>query len=126
MLIKLLYTTIKSPFCGTFVKLEDNVAYDLALKLICDQAELETIGTGEDIRNVLSTRKRNQFDKLLDCYYSPESQQNIVGTAYGFLNGVTFYTSHLMYKDQEDSIDGHLFGGALNLQQKTIDLLNTI
>lgn len=110
----------------TKVKLADDVAYDLALKLICDQAELESLGTGEDIKEVLSTRKKNQFDKILDSYYSPQSQQNIVGTAYGFLNGITYYTSHVMYKDKEDSIDGHLFGGALNLQQKTINLLSTI
>lgn len=105
------------------IQLKDNQVSDLALKLICDYAELDSIGTGADISEVLSTRKFNTYNKILNSYHNPNSQQSILGTGYGFLNGVTYFTSHEMYKDKEDSINGHLFGGALDLQQKAVDLI---
>lgn len=105
------------------IKLKDNQVTDLALKLICEYAELDRIATGEDINEVLSTRKFNTYNKILSSYHNPSSQQSILGTGYGFLNGVTYYSTHEMYKNQEDSINGHLFGGALDLQQKAVDLI---
>lgn len=108
------------------VKLSDDQTKQLVLDLLCERAELDILGTGADVRSVLSARKFNTMTRILDSYHTPETQQPILGTAYGFLNGVTYYTSHVKDSEQEDKAYNHLFGGSRELQTKAVQLVSTL
>lgn len=76
--------------------------------------------------DVLSTRKQNQIQELLDCVYSPASQNTVetMGTAYGLLNGITFYTSNVKeFETDSDKMYSLLNGDVQMLQQRTMNLL---
>ncbi|GAB3975610.1 hypothetical protein GCM10028806_33550 [Spirosoma terrae] len=109
------------------IKLKDDQTKQLALQLICDQAELNILGTGADVQNVLSARKFNTYNRILESCFGPASQQDILGTAYGFMNGVTYYTSHVKDKESQDAtIYNHLFGTSRELQSKAVQLVTSL
>ena len=99
----------------------------LALQLLCDEEEYNRLATGEDMAAVLKARKMNSYRKLLDCIFDDPTQQNIQGTAYGFINGVTNYTTHMRdTNDGEKSVYNHLFGSSQDLQQRAVNLISVL
>lgn len=75
-------------------KVSDRNAGQMITKFFTTKKEYASLSSGEDARDVLSTRKRNIIDKAYDFYHTGIGQQQALGTAWGVYNGLTGYLSH--------------------------------
>ena len=65
------------------------------------------------------------FVEVLNSYFTGIGQDKIVGTAWGVLNGVTHYTSHIKtYKDADSKFENLILEGTSSkVVDKAFDLL---
>jgi len=71
-----------------------------------------------------STRIKNIEDAVLECYHGGVGQNGIVGTAWGALNGITFYLSHEKnYRNAETKFDNVLGSSNAAITKRATDLL---
>lgn len=107
--------------------LEMNEAVNkLSLKKVSDAQVKELLANLFPIKNEENaTRTENIRKEVLDNYYTGVGQEKILGTAWGFLNGITHYTSHVKsYKDADTKFENLILDGqSSKLVDKTFDLL---
>ena len=70
-----------------------------------------------------STRIKNIREAVLECYFTGVGQQNIIGSAWGAYNAITFYTSHKDYKDSTAKFDAIINGSAQKIGEKALNML---
>jgi hypothetical protein len=64
---------------------------------------------------------------MFEAYMTGIGQQGIIGTGYGLLQGVTYYTSHVRtFRDSDDKLDYLLEGKGLDLVTQAKDLILAI
>jgi phage/plasmid-like protein (TIGR03299 family) len=97
----------------------------LALKKITDAKAKQLIENLFYSEKNDSTRIKNIRESVLESYYSGIGQEKVVGTAFGLLNGITHYTSHVKeYKDADTKFENLLMDGAsAKITDKAFELL---
>lgn len=72
-----------------------------------------------------TTRTENIRNEVLNSYYTGIGQEKIVGSAWGVLNGLTHYTSHIKgYKDADTKFENLILdGGSSKLIDKAVNML---
>lgn len=85
----------------------------LSLKKVSDAQVKQLIEGLFPSESESTTRIENIRQEVLNSYYAGVGQEGIVGTAWGVLNGVTYYTSHVKnYKDSDTKFNNLLLDGA--------------
>lgn len=91
---------------------------DLALKMLASELNLQydvfTMGL-KDLEDI-STRKKNQFEKLVDCYEIEQSDLN--ETVYTGYNAITRYSTHILNQPFNGiglKMSNNIFNNCLNL-----------
>jgi len=83
-------------------------------------AELFPVAEGKE----LSTKTSNLRDGMFEAYQTGTGQERILGTGYGLIQGVTYYTSHEKdYKDDSVKLTSLLEGQATKLVTQAKDLI---
>lgn len=96
----------------------------LSKKYVSDDAVKELIRTLFNDQERDSTRIKNIEDAVLECYFTGVGQKNIVGTAWGAINGITFYLDHVKsYRNEVTKFENILGGNSTNIATKAIELL---
>lgn len=91
----------------------------LSLKKVSDEQVKNLVADLFPSNSENTTRIDNIRQDVLGAYYSGVGQEGIVGTAWGVLNGVTQYTSHIKtYKDADTKFENLIMDGA---STKTVD-----
>jgi len=71
-----------------------------------------------------STRIINIREAALEAYFTGVGQEKIIGTAYGFLNGLTYYFDHVKsYKNSEAKFQNIIEGTSQKTVEKALNLL---
>ena len=107
------------------VMVSNQTSKELALQLICDYAELDSIAKNEPLSVVLSTRKYNIYNSLINSINNGVGQKELGDNAYKFLNGITYYTSQVKGKQEERQYDT-FFGSSLDMQNKALNLVSNL
>jgi phage/plasmid-like protein (TIGR03299 family) len=80
---------------------ETQVKKSLA-NIVLSKEELKMIADGNKFSNVVSTRKTNMLTDMMKSYNEGIGQDNILGTAWGVVNGLTnYYQNVKTYNDSE-------------------------
>jgi phage/plasmid-like protein (TIGR03299 family) len=96
----------------------------LSKKYVSDDAVKELIRTLFNDQERDSTRIKNIEDAVLECYFTGVGQKGIVGTAWGALNGVTFYLDHVKnYRNEATKFENILGGSSTAIATKATELL---
>jgi len=96
----------------------------LSKKYVSDNNVKELIRTLFNEQERDSTRIKNIEDAVLECYFAGVGQEKIVGTAWGAINGITFYLDHVKsYRNQASKFDNILGGPSANIATKATELL---
>jgi phage/plasmid-like protein (TIGR03299 family) len=97
----------------------------LSLKKVSDAQVKKLIEDLLPSKAEVATRIENIRAEVLNSYYTGIGQEKIVGTAWGVLNGVTHYTSHVKnYKDADTKFDNLVLEGAsYKLVNEAMDML---
>ena len=76
---------------------------------------INEVGYEDD--KVVSKKTKNKVDKLLDCIAKETSEKG--DTGWGLLNGVTYYTNHVLQNKERDphGIEKLLFSNANKMNQ---------
>lgn len=100
-------------------------------RIVTNDVKLELIYklTGVDLLNKdraseHSTRKINQVESLVNAITTEIADKG--NTLWGLFNGVTRYTTHDMYKDQEKSLKGSLTGIGNRYNTKAYEMLSDL
>lgn len=103
----------------------NEVVNRLALKKMSDSQVKHFIETLFPINSENETRTLNIRGDVLKSYYTGTGQEKILGNAFGLLNGITYYTSHVKsYKDSDTKFENLLLdGGSTKLVNKAVELL---
>lgn len=76
-------------------RISDKTHMNLLIDLFVTDAQKKVdLQKGANLADVLSTRTVNKIGKYRDAYFNGIGQKGIIGTAYGYYNGVTLMTSH--------------------------------
>ena len=71
-----------------------------------------------------STRIKNIRDAVLESYHTGVGQEKIVGSAYGFMNGLTYYFDHVKsYKNSEAKFENIMDGTSQKTAEKALNML---
>jgi phage/plasmid-like protein (TIGR03299 family) len=71
-----------------------------------------------------STRIKNIEDAVLECYFAGVGQEKIVGTAWGAINGITFYLDHVKsYRNEATKFENIIGGSSTTIATKATELL---
>lgn len=70
-----------------------------------------------------STRIKNIREAVMESYLTGVGQQNIIGTAWGAYNAITFYTSHKEYKDSTSKFESIISGSGQKIGEKALNVL---
>lgn len=96
----------------------------LSKKYVSDDSVKELIRNLFNEQERDSTRIKNIEDAVLECYFAGVGQEKIVGTAWGAINGITFYLDHVKnYRNDSTKFDNVLGGASANIATKATDLL---
>lgn len=96
----------------------------LSKKYVSDNDVKELIRTLFNEQERDSTRIKNIEDAALECYFAGVGQEKIIGTAWGAINGITFYLDHVKnYRNQASKFDNILGGPSANIATKATELL---
>lgn len=97
----------------------------LALKKMSDLQVKQFVETLFPINTENETRTLNIRGEVLKAYHSGVGQEKVLGNAFGVLNGITYYTSHIKsYKDADTKFENLLLdGGSTRLVNKAVELL---
>jgi len=96
------------------VKVSDSAAKDVIAKLFPSDKD------GDDI----PTRTLNMREALYENYLTGVGQKGIVGTAYGLLQGTTYYTNHVRsYKDDDTKFKSIMEGQSEKLINQALGLV---
>jgi len=92
----------------------------LSLKKVSDAQVKQLIeGLFPSTSEEVATRTENIRKEVLNSYQTGVGQEDILGTAWGVLNGITHYTSHVKaYKDADTKFDNLLLDG---ISSKLVD-----
>lgn len=75
--------------------IDDATAKLLFARYLADAKQTERLMDGESFREVFSTRKANNVDKILQFYHEGVGQEKIVGSYWGAFNAITGYETHV-------------------------------
>lgn len=96
----------------------------LSKKYVSDEAVKELITTLFNEQERDSTRIKNIEDAVLECYFTGAGQEKIIGTAWGAINGITFYLDHVKnYRNEATKFDNILGGASASIATKATELL---
>lgn len=98
---------------NSYTKQMNEAVNALSLKKVSDVQVKKLIEGLFPSTSETTTRIDNIRQEVLNSYYTGVGQEGIVGTAWGVLNGITHYTSHVKnYKDADTKFDNLLSDGA--------------
>ena len=96
----------------------------LSKKYVSDGAVKELIRTLLNEQERDSTRAKNIEDAALNAYFTGVGQEKIVGTAWGAINGITFYLDHIKnYRNEATKFDNILGGSSTLIATRATELL---
>jgi phage/plasmid-like protein (TIGR03299 family) len=96
----------------------------LSKKYVSDDAVKELIRNLFNEQERDSTRIKNIEDMALECYFTGVGQEKIVGTAWGAINGITFYLDHVKnYRNEATKFDNILGGSSAAIATRATELL---
>lgn len=98
---------------------------NLSLKRVSDAQAVQLIENLFPSESENSTRIENIRNEVANSYFTGIGQAEIMGTAWGVLNGITHYTSHIKtYKDADTKFENLLMDGASSkLVDKATEML---
>ncbi len=103
----------------TQIKVSDQKAKEVIAQLFPSQAEEDGKG--------INKRTENKRDAMFEAYMTGIGQQGIIGTGYGLLQGVTYYTSHVReFRDNDNKLEYLLEGTGFDLVTQAKDLILAI
>jgi phage/plasmid-like protein (TIGR03299 family) len=98
--------------CNTYTEQMNATVNALALKPVSDVQVKKLLEGLFPSTSETTTRIDNIRNEVLNSYYTGIGQDKIVGTAWGVLNGITHYTSHIKsYKDADSKFTNLLMDG---------------
>ena len=108
-----------------YVTKANEVFNALALKSVTDFQVAELIENLFPSESENSTRIDNIRDAVLTSYFTGVGQSEIIGSAWGALQGITHYTSHVKeYKDAATKFENLIMDGASSkVNDKALELL---
>lgn len=96
----------------------------LSKKYVSDETVKELIRNLFNGQESDSTRIKNIEDAALECYFAGVGQEKIVGTAWGAINGITFYLDHVKnYRNDATKFDNILGGASAGIATRATELL---
>jgi phage/plasmid-like protein (TIGR03299 family) len=96
----------------------------LSKKYVSDDAVKELIRNLFNEQERDSTRIKNIEDAVLECYFTGVGQEKIVGTAWGAINGITFYLDHVKnYRNDATKFDNIIGGSSTLVATRATELL---
>lgn len=100
---------------------QKSIHKDLANQLVKELLGFDRKLTPKDEFDLLSTRKKNQLNKMYDCIESEMSDKG--NTLWGLHSGITKFTTHELSKPKRDNgdMESLMFGSGYNLNQKSLD-----
>lgn len=108
----------------TFINEAQETFNYLSKKYVSDEVVKELITTLFNEQQRDSTRIKNIEDAVLECYFTGVGQEKIVGTAWGAINGITFYLDHVKnYCNESTKFDNILGGSSATIATKATELL---
>lgn len=98
---------------------------NLSLKKVSDAQVKKLVEDLFPSEAKVDTRINNIRNEVLNSYYTGIGQEKILGTAYGVLQGVTHYTSHVKnYKDADTKFENLLMDGtSAKVNDKALELI---
>ena len=107
-----------------FVQEANECFNHLSKKYVSDDAVKELIRNLFNEQERDSTRIKNIEDAALECYFTGVGQEKIIGTAWGAINGITFYLDHVKnYRNQASKFDNILGGSSTTIATRATELL---
>jgi hypothetical protein len=96
----------------------------LSKKYVSDDSVKELIRNLFNEQERDSTRIKNIEDAVLECYFTGVGQEKIVGTAWGAINGITFYLDHVKnYRNDATKFDNIIGGSSTLVATRATELL---
>jgi phage/plasmid-like protein (TIGR03299 family) len=107
-----------------FVQEANECFNHLSKKYVSDDAVKELIRNLFNEQERDSTRIKNIEDAALECYFTGVGQEKIVGTAWGAINGITFYLDHVKnYRNDATKFDNIIGGSSTLIATRATELL---
>lgn len=107
-----------------FVQEANECFNHLSKKYVSDGAVKELIRNLFNEQERDSTRMKNIEEAALKSYFTGVGQEKIIGTAWGALNGITFYLDHVKsYHNEATKFDNILGGSSTLIATKATELL---
>lgn len=108
-----------------YVTQANEVFNRLALKNVSDEQVKKLIENLFPSESENTTRIENIRESVMSSYFAGVGQSKIIGSAWGALQGITHYTSHIKeYKDADVKFENLLMDGASSkLNDKALELL---
>lgn len=111
---------------NSYVKQMNDIFNNYSTHYISDDAAKGLINKVFESQKKDSTRIKNIREDVWKCYQTGIGQENFVGTAYGLLNGISFYLSHKDYTSQERRFESLLLTSDNKLQKAHDELLKLV
>lgn len=100
--------------------------FDYVGNLFFSTEEIKEMQSGKRAKEVVSTRKINVVNDILNYYERGVGQQEIKGTAWGAYNAITGYYSNVKrYSSAEARMDALLFETGANTMSKALQLASS-
>jgi phage/plasmid-like protein (TIGR03299 family) len=107
-----------------FVQEANECFNHLSNKYVSDDSVKELIRNLFNEQERDSTRIKNIEDAVLECYFTGVGQEKIVGTAWGAINGITFYLDHVKnYRNDATKFDNIIGGSSTLVATRATELL---
>ena len=107
-----------------FVQEANECFNHLSKKYVSDDAVKELIRNLFNEQERDSTRIKNIEDAALECYFTGVGQEKIIGTAWGAINGITFYLDHVKnYRNDATKFDNIIGGSSTLIATRATELL---
>ena len=107
-----------------FVQEANECFNHLSKKYVSDDSVKELIRNLFNEQERDSTRIKNIEDAVLECYFTGVGQEKIVGTAWGAINGITFYLDHVKnYRNDATKFDNIIGGSSTLIATRATELL---
>ena len=103
--------------------IDDSIVRHLVMRLMKLPVHIHSEEYNDD--KIVSKKTKNKVDKLLDCIAKETSEKG--DTGWGLLNGVTYYTNHVLQNKERDphGIEKLLFSNANKINKITWDYVNS-
>ena len=103
--------------------IDDALVRDLVKQVMKLPVHIHSVEYNDD--KIVSKKTKNKVDKLLDCIAKETSEKG--DTGWGLLNGVTYYTNHVLQNKERDphGIEKLLFSNANKINKTAWDYVNS-